>query len=103
MSRIALLTAPAIFVVYLLLTRRVRAAVSPALSSDAVSTRLGQEPLGLLGAPSLRDIVEDADRELDPAGLIEYGRGAVKITNRAQLEVFACECYSVIRDYSTGF
>jgi len=40
---------------------------------------------------------------LQKAGLIEYGRGAVRITDRAQLELFACECYSVIRDYTSKF
>lgn len=37
---------------------------------------------------------------LQKAALIEYSRGSVKITNRSQLEAFACECYSVIRDYT---
>ena len=40
---------------------------------------------------------------LQKAGLIEYGRGAVRIINRPQLEDFACECYAVIRDYTRKF
>jgi CRP-like cAMP-binding protein len=40
---------------------------------------------------------------LQKAALIEYSRGSVKITNRSQLEAFACECYSVIRDYARKF
>lgn len=34
---------------------------------------------------------------LREAGLIEYTRGLVTITDRAGLEQFSCECYSVIR------
>jgi CRP-like cAMP-binding protein len=63
------------------------------ITHDFLATMLGTDRPSVTLAAGL----------LQKAGLIEYGRGAVKITNRAQLEVFACECYSVIRDYSTGF
>jgi hypothetical protein len=37
---------------------------------------------------------------LQKAKVIEYGRGSVKILNRAELERIACECYGVIQRYS---
>jgi CRP-like cAMP-binding protein len=62
-----------------------------AITHDFLATMLGTD----------RPSVSLAAGLLQKAGLIEYGRGAVRITNRAQLEVFACECYSVIRDYTS--
>ena len=35
---------------------------------------------------------------LQQAGLIQYRRGAVRIADRAKLEVASCECYETIRD-----
>lgn len=35
---------------------------------------------------------------LNQAGLIHYTRGRIKITNRAGLEDFSCECYKVVRE-----
>jgi CRP-like cAMP-binding protein len=63
------------------------------ITHDFLATMLGTDRPSVTLAAGL----------LHKAGLIEYGRGAVKITNRAQLEVFACECYSVIRDYTSKF
>jgi CRP-like cAMP-binding protein len=62
------------------------------ITHDFLATMLGTDRPSVTLAAGL----------LQKAGLIEYGRGAVKITNRAQLELFACECYSVIRDYSNS-
>jgi CRP-like cAMP-binding protein len=63
------------------------------ITHDFLATMLGTDRPSVTLAAGL----------LQKAGLIEYGRGAVKITNRQELEVFACECYSVIRDYSKKF
>ena len=63
------------------------------ITHDFLATMLGTDRPSVTLAAGL----------LQKAGLIEYGRGAVKIINRAQLEAFACECYSVIRDYSHKF
>ena len=63
------------------------------ITHDFLATMLGTDRPSVTLAAGL----------LQKAGLIEYGRGTVRITNRAQLEVFACECYSVIRDYSRKF
>jgi CRP-like cAMP-binding protein len=61
------------------------------ITHDFLATMLGTDRPSVTLAAGL----------LQKAGLIEYGRGAVRITNRAQLEGFACECYSVIRNYSS--
>ena len=61
------------------------------ITHDFLATMLGTDRPSVTLAAGL----------LQKAGLIEYGRGTVKITNRPQLEAFACECYSVIRDYSS--
>jgi CRP-like cAMP-binding protein len=63
------------------------------ITHDFLATMLGTD----------RPSVTLAAGMLQKAGLIEYGRGTVKITNRQQLEEFACECYSVIREYSNKF
>jgi CRP-like cAMP-binding protein len=63
------------------------------ITHDFLATMLGTD----------RPSVTLAAGMLQKAGLIEYGRGAVKITNRPQLEEFACECYSVIRKYNNKF
>jgi CRP-like cAMP-binding protein len=70
-------------------------AASPTLgiTHDFLATMLGTD----------RPSVSLAAGLLQKAGLIEYGRGAVKITNRSHLETFACECYAVIRDYASKF
>jgi CRP-like cAMP-binding protein len=59
--------------------------------------RLTQDFLGqMLGAP--RTTVTLAAGLLQQAGMIDYCRGVVTITNRAALEQTACECYSIVRD-----
>lgn len=63
------------------------------ITHDFLATMLGTD----------RPSVSLAAGLLQKAGLIEYGRGAVRITNRPQLEDFACECYAVIRDYTRKF
>ena len=70
-------------------------AASPTLgiTHDFLATMLGTD----------RPSVSLAAGMLQKAGLIEYGRGAVRIINRPQLEAFACECYAVIRDYTRKF
>lgn len=45
-----------------------------------------------------RSTVTVAAGMLHKAGLIEYARGHVKITNRAGLEDAACECYQLVYD-----
>lgn len=60
------------------------------ITHDFLATMLGTDRPSVTLAAGL----------LQKAGLIEYGRGTVKITNRPQLEMFACECYAAIRDYT---
>ena len=50
----------------------------------------------MLGAP--RTTVTLAAGLLQRAGMIEYSRGRVTITDRRGLEQTACECYRVVRD-----
>lgn len=63
------------------------------ITHDFLATMLGTDRPSVTLAAGL----------LQKAGLIEYGRGAVRIINRAELEEFACECYAVIRDYTRKF
>lgn len=59
--------------------------------------RLTHDFLGqMLGAP--RTTVTLAAGLLQRAGLIDYSRGVVTVTNRAELEQTACECYSTVRN-----
>ncbi len=59
--------------------------------------RLTHDFLGqMLGAP--RTTVTLAAGLLYKAGMIDYFRGVVTITNREQLENTACECYRIVRD-----
>ena len=63
---------------------------------DGASFGLTQEFLGqMLGVG--RQSVNDAAQRLQRDGLIEYGRGAITVRDRAGLERRACECYAVIR------
>jgi CRP-like cAMP-binding protein len=58
---------------------------------------LTHEFLGIMiGAP--RATVTLAAGQLHNAGFIDYTRGHVTITNRAELEQAACECYRVVRN-----
>jgi CRP-like cAMP-binding protein len=67
-------------------------AASPTLhiTHDFLATMLGTDRPSVTLAAGL----------LQKAGLIKYSRASVRITNRPQLEEFACECYSVIGDYA---
>ena len=57
-----------------------------------------QERLGMmLGAQ--RPTVTATMASLRDAGCIENSRGEVRITNRARLESFACECYALCAGY----
>lgn len=42
--------------------------------------------------------ITDACNALRKAGIIEYRRGAIRISNRELLEAAACECYGVFRE-----
>ena len=69
-----------------------------------VQDRAGQNRLRLtheqmahhLGAR--RAGITDACNALRKAGIIEYRRGAIRISNREMLERAACECYGVFRE-----
>jgi hypothetical protein len=63
------------------------------ITHDFLATMLGTDRPSVTLAAGL----------LQRAGLIEYGRASVKITNRPHLEAFACECYRVIREYTLKF
>lgn len=58
---------------------------------------LTHEFLGqMLGSP--RTTVTLAAGLLQKAGMIDYSRGVVTLTNRPQLEDTACDCYRIVRD-----
>ena len=69
------------------------------MSQDRV--RLNNFPLtqkqlaAMLG--TRRASVSESARHLQRAGMIEYGRGRLRILNRSKLENAACECYGVVR------
>jgi CRP-like cAMP-binding protein len=64
---------------------------------DGDDLPLTHEFLGqMLGAP--RTTVTLTAGLLHRAGMIEYSRGMVKITDRSALENSACECYRTVRD-----
>jgi CRP-like cAMP-binding protein len=44
-----------------------------------------------------REGVTEAAGKLQAAGLIEYQRGNIRVTNRAGVEARCCECYAVVR------
>ncbi len=78
---------------WLLMAEDSAAAPTLNITHDFLATMLGTDRPSVTLAAGL----------LQKAGLIEYGRGSVRITNRSQLESFACECYAVIRDYTRKF
>jgi len=45
-----------------------------------------------------REGVTEAAGKLQRAGLIEYNRGKITVTNRPGLEKRSCECYQVVKD-----
>lgn len=63
------------------------------ITHDFLATMLGTD----------RPSVSLAAGLLQKAGLIQYGRASVRITNRPHLETFSCECYGVIREYTRKF
>ena len=67
---------------------RVDSGVLP-ITHDFVATMMGTD----------RSTVSLAAAVLQKRGIIEYGRGAVKIVNRRKLEKSACECYGVIQQF----
>ena len=74
---------------WLLMTQdRVNLAVLP-ITHDFIATMMGTD----------RSTVSLAASVLQKKGIIEYMRGAVKIVNRRKLQVTACECYDVIRQF----
>jgi CRP-like cAMP-binding protein len=44
-----------------------------------------------------REGVTAAAGELQRAGVIRYSRGKITVLDRAKLEQFSCECYSVVK------
>jgi CRP-like cAMP-binding protein len=62
-----------------------------AITHDFLATMLGTD----------RPSVTVAAGILQRRELIGYSRGSLKILNRKKLEQFACECYAVIRQYSS--
>jgi CRP-like cAMP-binding protein len=44
-----------------------------------------------------RPTVSDTARRIQAEGMIRYSRGVITITNRAQLEQTACECYRILK------
>ena len=67
--------------------------------SNLTELTITQETLGsMLGVR--REGITDAAGKLQSMGLIRYRRGHVRILDRAGLEHYVCECYSVIRGES---
>ncbi len=60
------------------------------ITHDFLATMLGTD----------RSSVSLAAGILQRMGIIKYSRGVVKISNRHELEHFACECYRVIQDFN---
>jgi len=61
------------------------------ITHDFLATMLGTD----------RPSVSLAAGVLQKRQIIEYNRGSVKVLNRGELEKTACECYAVIRKYSS--
>jgi CRP-like cAMP-binding protein len=69
---------------------RVDSSVLP-ITHDFLATMLGTD----------RPSVSLAAGLLQKNGIIEYNRGSVRVLNRDELRGVACECYSVIQQYSS--
>jgi CRP-like cAMP-binding protein len=63
------------------------------LTQDFISNMLGVRREGVSKAAGL----------LQKDGLINYGRGRIKILDRAGLEAVSCECYGIIKDESDSY
>lgn len=68
-------------------------------SSRGDEFHLTQEFLSIMIGVRRASVTEVAVA-LQKAGLITYQRGRIRILDRAQLEQQACECYSVVREFS---
>ena len=69
---------------------------APALRPFAAAIPLTQQALSQILAVR-RAAINEVARRLKQAGLIEYARGRVSITNRAGLEKRCCACYRLVR------
>jgi len=47
-----------------------------------------------------RESITEAARKLQRAGILNYRRGHIEVTNRAELETHVCECYSILKKES---
>ena len=68
------------------------------MSQDRVrlnSIPLTQEQLAAMRG-TRRASVSEAARQLQRAGMIEYGSGQLRILDSSKLENAACECYGVV-------
>ncbi len=45
--------------------------------------------------------VTEVASEMQRQGIIDYHRGKIKILDRQALEKVACECYQVLKDWSS--
>jgi len=73
--------------------------VSDSLRSD--SFELTQEDIALMLGHERNRLTLNAG-ELKSKGLIEYGRGRIRIIDREGLEAAACECYRIVKDSIAG-
>ena len=74
---------------WLLMTQdRVNLGLLP-ITHDFIATMMGTD----------RSSVSVAAAVMQKKGIIEYVRGAVRVVNRRQLQVSACECYAVIQQF----
>jgi Mn-dependent DtxR family transcriptional regulator len=71
------------------------------ITADRAQTgtfKMSQEFLAeMLGGT--RPTVSIAASVLKDKGLIDYARGVIRILNRPELELAACECYATIREH----
>ena len=66
--------------------------VSLALAGPAAGPAVAQ------GVPTVViDLNAEAIRKLQAAGLIQYRRGQITVTDRPGLEARVCECYGVVK------
>jgi CRP-like cAMP-binding protein len=73
---------------WLLLVQERAGSEELSLTQELIANRLGARRAG----------VTQIACDLQQRGLISYGRGLIRILDRAGLESAACECYAVLRD-----
>jgi len=73
--------------------------ISDCLRSDSFD--LTQEDIALMLGHERNRLTLNAG-ELKSKGLIEYGRGRIRIIDREGLEAAACECYRIVKDSIAG-